>query len=349
MDLSANICGFCCRVHTKNNLTQLEGSQDEFVHIFMWQEEEEGVDNLVICNSCNIKLDDFKQFWEQCRMNIKMMKKIKSEHEKQNNLEEPDSTWTSKLEQKYRKDLNEQKVNDSEIYTNKKSHNVPTNSITIAETDETESEIDKHAEMIKEANRIRNIRYNKGEKNQKDSEVIKMPDAPLNRITIQETSILPESSMFEANHTDITPDVSIVMEAENTSENEDNLEILEEPVSPPPSLDMMSSCSIFNPSGVPILIPCVTSLSYRKFKTIPDPESRSLLPVRSFDSDARRKQRNREASRRYRERAREDPELLKKMREQQNARQKKYYARLRMKKQSSGEWDTAGEEEQGRG
>merc|ERR1712098_781080 len=49
--------------------------------------------------------------------------------------------------------------------------------------------------------------------------------------------------------------------------------------------------------------------------------------------DERRKHRNREASRRYREKARGDPELLKKMREQQNKRQKKYYARLKEKKQ----------------
>ena len=66
----------------------------------------------------------------------------------------------------------------------------------------------------------------------------------------------------------------------------------------------------------------------------------------SMTLEERRKQRNREASRKYRERARRDPELLKKMREQQNARQKKYYARLRMKKLSSEEWDTSLEEGQ---
>ena len=37
---------------------------------------------------------------------------------------------------------------------------------------------------------------------------------------------------------------------------------------------------------------------------------------------------------------------MKKMREQQNARQKKYYARLRLKKQNSGDW-TTGEEGEG--
>ena len=52
-------------------------------------------------------------------------------------------------------------------------------------------------------------------------------------------------------------------------------------------------------------------------------------------TEDRRRQRNREASRRYRERARTNPDLLRRMREQQNARQKKYYARLRLRKQSS--------------
>ena len=51
-------------------------------------------------------------------------------------------------------------------------------------------------------------------------------------------------------------------------------------------------------------------------------------------TEDRRRERNREASRRYRERARTNPDLLRRMREQQNARQKKYYARLRQRKQS---------------
>jgi len=73
----------------------------------------------------------------------------------------------------------------------------------------------------------------------------------------------------------------------------------------------------------------------------PEPKSRLSLSLllsgseKGSGSDERRRQRNREASRRYRERARSNPELLRRMREQQNARQKKYYARLRQRKQSS--------------
>jgi hypothetical protein len=61
--------------------------------------------------------------------------------------------------------------------------------------------------------------------------------------------------------------------------------------------------------------------------------------VRPLSSDERRKHRNREASRRYRERARQDPELLRKMREQQNSRQNKYYESLNTKKMNSGKGD----------
>jgi len=69
-------------------------------------------------------------------------------------------------------------------------------------------------------------------------------------------------------------------------------------------------------------------------KEIPDdPEHEVQLCEQTYLSqEERRKHRNREASRRYREKARGDPELLRKMREQQNKRQKKYYARLKEKK-----------------
>merc|ERR1712025_789209 len=87
------------------------------------------------------------------------------------------------------------------------------------------------------------------------------------------------------------------------------------------------------PSGynLPILIP---SIALHSKEGLDEPESN----VHQFNQtcvsqDERRKHRNREASRRYREKARGDPELLKKMREQQNKRQKKYYARLKDKKQ----------------
>merc|ERR1712088_1306318 len=87
----------------------------------------------------------------------------------------------------------------------------------------------------------------------------------------------------------------------------------QEAVSPPP-------CHL-----PPILVPSSTASSF--------PTSNPNLYAPDVDPEERRRRRNREASRRYRERARGDPELLRRMREQQNRRQKKYYARLKEKKQ----------------
>ena len=78
---------------------------------------------------------------------------------------------------------------------------------------------------------------------------------------------------------------------------------------------------------------CLTPLDFSLKKEEDEGEEEAI--VSSGGTEERRRQRNREASRRYRERARTNPDLLRRMREQQNARQKKYYARLRLRKQSS--------------
>jgi len=79
---------------------------------------------------------------------------------------------------------------------------------------------------------------------------------------------------------------------------------------------------------IPIIIPSFTLQDSDPFQNFHDLAEDSG----SMCQEERRRHRNREASRRYREKARGDPELLKKMREQQNKRQKKYYARLKDKK-----------------
>merc|ERR1712203_660659 len=106
---------------------------------------------------------------------------------------------------------------------------------------------------------------------------------------------------------DVTPDLSITMEEEEEDWGR------QEAVSPPP-------CHL-----PPILVPASTTSCF--------PTSNPNLYAPDVDPEERRRRRNREASRRYRERARGDPELLRRMREQQNRRQKKYYARLKEKKQ----------------
>jgi len=89
--------------------------------------------------------------------------------------------------------------------------------------------------------------------------------------------------------------------------------------------------SLTSSYNLPVLIP---SCSLQSKEGLDEPENERQPSNQTWVSqDERRKHRNREASRRYREKARGDPELLKKMREQQNKRQKKYYARLKDKKQ----------------
>jgi len=139
-----------------------------------------------------------------------------------------------------------------------------------------------------------------------------------------------EKSMFNTNLPNevIIPDVpEIYIKDENKGSSVNDRNSLEDAVSPPPSTTIIS---VVNSHGVPVLVPAVKGMVTTK--TQPNNIKKYLSP------SEKRKQRNREASRRYRERARGNPELLKKMREQQNARQKKYYARLRMKKRKEEEW-----------
>jgi len=139
-----------------------------------------------------------------------------------------------------------------------------------------------------------------------------------------------DKSMFNTNLPNevIIPDIpEIDIKDENKGSSENDRHSLEDAVSPPPSTTIIS---VVNSHGVPILVPAVKGMATTKTQT--------NNIIRYLTSSEKRKQRNREASRRYRERARENPELLKKMREQQNARQKKYYARLRMKKMKEEEW-----------
>jgi len=148
----------------------------------------------------------------------------------------------------------------------------------------------------REANRLRNVRYRE-RKRAKEAEL----RGYISCVAVQEEE--PVETI------DVTPDLSITMEEEEDEGDWGR----QEAVSPPP-------CHL-----PPILVPTSTAACF--------PTSNPNLYAPDVDPEERRRRRNREASRRYRERARGDPELLRRMREQQNRRQKKYYARLKEKKQ----------------
>merc|ERR1711971_805218 len=152
----------------------------------------------------------------------------------------------------------------------------------------------------REANRVRNVRYRE-RKRAKEAEM----RGYISCVAVHQGDEEPVETI------DVTPDLSITME-----EEEEDLG-RQEAVSPPP-------CHL-----PPILVPSSTPSCF------PAETNPNLYQASEVDPEERRRRRNREASRRYRERARGDPELLRRMREQQNRRQKKYYARLKEKKQGS--------------
>ena len=133
----------------------------------------------------------------------------------------------------------------------------------------------------REANRLRNVRYRE-RKRAKEAEM----RGYISCVAVQEEE--PVETI------DVTPDLSITMEEEEDEGDWGR----QEAVSPPP-------CHL-----PPILVPTSTAACF--------PTSNPNLYAPDVDPEERRRRRNREASRRYRERARGDPELLRRMREQQN-------------------------------
>merc|ERR1719419_177965 len=264
MDLTPNICIACCTIHTKTNLTHVATARDNILSKILTQDCPE---SLVICLSCNLKLEGFTEFMQKLKNNITLLKLIKSER---------------KREEEKSVSENEDQANTAERSENFVKEN-PT----------------KIKEVINSPLTLPNV----------DTVVC-------DSSTINEELVIKQCNTIDQDPlTQNTERESIELEIDDTPDA---------PVSPPPSSE---SCTFFNNFGLPILVPSSSQ------------ESSLAKCIRT--SDERRKQRNREASRRYRERAREDPALLQKMREQQNVRQKKYYERCRMKKLMEAESKTS--------
>ena len=71
-----------------------------------------------------------------------------------------------------------------------------------------------------------------------------------------------------------------------------------------------------------------TYQSSKQSHSQPASNIKSVEEFQFLHPEERKKVRNREASRRYKERVRRDPELMLKIREQQEIRQKKYYNKV---------------------
>jgi hypothetical protein len=87
-------------LHNKTNLNQVN-CQDEFLQMFLQNEDVETFTRLAICKPCRMKLDDFKQFWQQFRRNINLLNVIKSEQRINKQTQESNSIHLPKSENKF--------------------------------------------------------------------------------------------------------------------------------------------------------------------------------------------------------------------------------------------------------
>merc|ERR1712192_246760 len=256
---------------------------------------------LLTCRLCRTQLTAFAHFLRVARGNIAKLRQVHEEQQVEQMKGErksPDTTWPS-IETDRNEDVGsprlEISVRDSPSPPITWSRD---NTVTIVALEDSQA---KEA-AAREANRVRNVRYRE-RKRAKEAEM----RGYISCVAVHQGD---EESVETI---DVTPDLSITME----EEEEEDLG-RQEAVSPPP-------CHL-----PPILVPSSTPSCYPATASNPN-----LYQASEVDPKERRRRRNREASRRYRERARGDPELLRRMREQQNRRQKKYYARLKEKKQGS--------------
>ena len=138
-----------------------------------------------------MKLDEFKQFWQQFRRNIKLISVIKSEQ--RNN--EPDSINLAKSENNLPRNPIVERVPAIDL------------SITITEADEKEVELEKQNEKIREVKMLEIKLLQQQERKQKYVKAIQLPEIYQNKVTIQETTKYPESCLSEPVNSNITPDV----------------------------------------------------------------------------------------------------------------------------------------------
>merc|ERR1712126_263361 len=293
MDLSRNICSLCCSLQPRAALTVLCPLSKLFCLLLDSRKDR----TILVCNNCREQGERFCEWLLFCRENIKRLRQVEIEQERLLEQQQPDTT--SDTEGRIEISLTENV--DEDISLSK-----PENLITITKID------DIHGDNDETSNNI--------------DDRIRLYDSPVTHsysfakrvptdVSIQNKAlnlVRRENTQYDSN------------EIDKESEYGDNNDEIEGAVSPPP------------PSGhhVPIIIPSLPIQQHNHdFEIEPRRSMDDIKATNPMSQEERRKHRNREASRRYREKARGDPELLKKMREQQNKRQKKYYARLKEKKE----------------
>lgn len=286
MDLSRNLCGCCCSVFPRAALAPVHKEQEELVAMLV---RAPAACTFLTCHTCRDQLSAFATFLKAARGNIAKLRQIQEEQQAEGRVEgrvqeAPDTTWSVEVAGQLEVSV---RASPSPPITWSPEHTVTITAIEEGQAKEA---------AAREANRLRNVRYRE-------------------RKRAREAELRGYISCVAVETIDVTPDLSITMEEDDEGQEvkeEDEYRGREEAVSPPP-------CHLS-----PILVPTTEGAfpltpTFSSEPTFPSEPTFSVAPLLgATDPEERRRRRNREASRRYRERARGDPDLLRRMREQQN-------------------------------
>lgn len=273
MDLTRNICGLCCTVHSRSMLSWIGGENDGmsiFISVFLRLAGNTN-NGVLVCERCRDKLLEFVKFWSSCRNNLTRLRDIQEEQQK------PDSTCHPMMKED--EDMLQISVTDETHVTD--PHNYSDNTVTITKLEKLEPWEE----------RVQKYNYQKPAMEIIESNNNSYPSLPIPQTcgldltsrNMEDSKNVEKIKEFKNFNTGLT------IELQEYSMNS---------VSPLPS-DLTNEAPIIAPLD--------------KEDDRYDGEVQSLV---AMTSEERRRHRNREASRRYREKARSDPELLKKMRQQ---------------------------------
>ena len=293
----SEICISCGQAYLNNVLNTIDMNHWEFINIFIQNSDDVFTSTLKICMLCCEKLGQFKVFLEKFKNNLKNTTLINERMEEKRRM--------LNLEQSLHYDMfKEPDINEKNtieiVLHNSKVQEVNTvnnveNSITITRIniEDIKNEKENVAKYSYQSRKKLCTYYDCFDKNDNQ-----MKPLDLKIKTVDSNQMSEEMC--------VTPDI-VINNNSNVELSDDNSYLIID--------DQDPQFIVPKPNPIPV---CQTQAHGNTFQ-----------PRHHIYPQEKRRLRNREASRRYRERARQDPELLKKMREQQKKRQKKYYAKVR--------------------
>merc|ERR1712126_353808 len=267
MDLSRNICSLCCSLQPRAALTVMCPLSKLFCLLLDNSKDR----TILVCNHCREQGERFCEWLLLCRENIERLRQVEIEQERLLEQQQPDTTSDTegRIEISLRENV------DEDISLSK-----PENLITITEIDDIHGDNDETSISID--NRIRLYDSPVTHSNyfaNSDPSDCSIQNKALNLVS-------RENTQYDSN------------EMDKESEYGYNNDETEGAVSPPPH----------SGNHVPIIIPSLPIQQHNHdFDTEPRRSLDDINATTPMSQEERRKHRNREASRRYREKARGDP------------------------------------------